>query len=249
MIGVNNQFGASTIGMHFSTYGNFIKTDGRLVLNPAFDRSDNFKDAFKEGTLITEGELSAGCQIVDEGWLTLEYLLYRPVFMADSIFNIFGIIPKRDLGVRFEKAIGDKLSVSSWGFVRFVMDNYSKTAETSPLLGAGGGTGANYFYKNRSFSIRLTGQKELDSSRIGIETGGSHGFLNETLWLGYRCSFWHTDDQLISYGYGNIAGYAATLKYNISEAARVLGEFENYFGGGRDPRVVLFMALQLDLWL
>jgi hypothetical protein len=248
IIGLNDRLQARTFGAMYAIGNQWFKTDGQIILNPLLDRRDNYKAAFKEGTLITSGQLSMGAKVPGEVWVIAGYELYRPVFSFDSIFNIFNILPRRDLSLKVKKSFGRALSVAAWGFIRLADKSAGIDGDKKDSLfsGAGGGTGANYFKDKTTFSMRFTVQREWGESRIGTDVGGSRSVINDRIDVGLRGSFWHIEDNFSSAIGGNTAGYVATLKFNMDKWAHIKGEFENYFGGGMSPRVIAMLLLQLD---
>ncbi|MDJ0764215.1 MAG: hypothetical protein QNJ97_14630 [Myxococcota bacterium] len=181
----------------------------------------------------------------------IDYHLYRPVFEADSIFNVFDLAAQNDLGSRVELRLTEQLSTAVWAFVR-LSDNSAGidgNASDALLSGAGGGIGGRYKTGTRELSARVSILQEWGERRIGGEIGMGRGFFrSQRLWLRFRGSVWHIDDAFSELLAGNLAGYVFSARLRISEGAHLLGEFEHYVGSERDQRFVALMLLQLDLW-
>jgi len=250
LLGLNGRPVARTWGGRLSTHHERIRSSLLVIANPLFDRRDDLSAAIREGSAVTEAEASIEVSPVASLWVGVEYLLYRPVFSADSIFNIFDLIPRRDLGLRAEQRLGERLTMAAWSYIRFEERSGGLTGHEADarVSGAGGGLGADYQRTVHRLSVRFNVQREWGAGRVGVETGGWRGLFDNRLLLGLRASFWHVDDALMGGALGNIAGWVMSARYAIASGAQVLGELENYFGGGQGPRLSALLILQLDLW-
>jgi len=226
-----------------------VRAFGRVVWSPMLDRRDDLGEAFVEQTLVSEADAELEVTPHDVISVLAEYHLYRPTFEADSIFNVFNLTPQNDLGGRVVTRFG-AFGVSAWGFTRLADGSAGLAGDESDswVSGAGGGLGGNYRTATNRLSARLSGLREWGETRVGVELGGGHGFLQNRLWAGLRGSYWHIADGFSEQLSGDVVGYVATARFRITEGAEVLGEFENYFGGGREPRFVALGILQLELW-
>ncbi|MBN2341628.1 MAG: hypothetical protein JXX29_02805 [Deltaproteobacteria bacterium] len=237
-----------TIAARFAVGNDSWRSINRVVANPLLDRTDNAVGALREGTLVTESHAEIGYHLHSNGWLSVSYELYRPVFMLDSIFNIFGQLGRRDAMTTYEHELNSTTRWASWGFMRFV-DNNDVTEvheQDSVIIGGGGGTGIQHSTFSRRLSGRMQVESELSARRFGLEHELGHRFWNDKLWLSVRSSFWHVDDALYRSS-KNIVGYVLSANHQFTEKARALFEFENYYGSGT-PRFVLTALLQLDMW-
>lgn len=222
----------------------------RVVWSPILDRRDDLAAAASEGTAVSEADAELTLVPVRPLAVTAEYHLFRPTFEADSIFNVFDLAPRRDVGGRAELAITRATAVSAWGFARMSDGSAGIDGGSADALlsGAGGGVGAAHRTARRTASLRVTASREWGEELIGAEIGGGHGFLNDRLWFALRGSYWHIDDAISSFLAGDVVGYAASLRVRLLEGAHVAAELENDFGGGREPRFTALGLLQLDLW-
>jgi hypothetical protein len=250
MVGLGDDALARTVGARLSTRHHRFHTDLLLIGNPMLDRRDSARSALREGTLVTESEAVMSVGLTPALWVSLEYQLFRPLFTADSVFNVFGLIPRRDLGGRVQYRLSRSLSVAGWGFVRLVNeDTEVDSAPASSLVtGGGGGVGMNSVSVRKRSSLRLNVQREHDAARIGAESGVSHGFLAERLWLGIRGSYWHIHDQLMLSRYGHQVGALISARFAITSMLHLLWEMETYLGTGHRARWMTLMALHLELW-
>jgi len=214
-----------------------FRVEGRTVWSPLLDA-------------LSEVEADIAVTPYEPVTLYLEYQLYRPIFEADSIFNLFDLSAQNDLGARVEARVAPGLSAAAWGFARLADDSAGIRGDRSGawVSGCGGGLGANHITATREISARFTWVSEWGENRFGGELGFRHGvFPGERLWLGYRVSAWHVDDMFSSRLTGNILGYVLSARFRIAEGAHLLGEFEQYVGKS-DPHFVGLAMLQLDFW-
>jgi hypothetical protein len=222
----------------------------RAVWSPLVDRQDDLAAAAAEGSAVSEADAELAVSPVEPLTVTAEYHLYRPVFEADSIFNVFDLMPRRDVGGRVEAEIAGAVAVAGWGFARLADESAGLDggAEDALLAGAGGGLGATYRTARRQAALRVTGQREWGEERVGVEIGGGHGFLDNRIWLALRGTYWHIEDGMSSRFSGDIAGYLVSIRVRLLQGAHVGAEIENYYGGGLGPRVAALGILQLELW-
>lgn len=200
---------------------------------------------------ISEGVGEIGVTPADMLGIFVEYRRSRPVFEGDSIFNVFDTTPQNDLGGRFDLRIRRFIDLSAWGFTVLANEGggLSGDKDDAWVSGAGGGIGAKYHTTERSLSGRFSMQQEWGEQRIGAEIGGGHGFLrNNRLWLSFRLSYWHIEDDFSELYRGDTAGYVISGRFNITHQLYFLGEFEHYVGDGRPSRLTGYALLHMDLW-
>jgi hypothetical protein len=226
-----------------------VRAFGRVVWNPMLDRRDDLSQAFVDQTLVSEADAELEVAAIEMLTLGLEYHLYRPTFEADSIFNVFDLMPQNDLGGRIETRFGD-IGVALWSFTRLADEaaGLDGDEDDSRISGAGGGIGGNYRTSTDRLAVRVSGLREWGETRVGSEIGGGHGFVSNRLWIGLRASYWHISDAFSQKLSGDVVGYVASARFRIAKGADLLGEFENYYGGGRAPRFAALALLQLELW-
>lgn len=200
---------------------------------------------------VSEGDGEIGVTPADRVGIFVEYHRYRPTFDGDSIFNVFDTTPQNDLGGRLDVRIHRSLNLSTWGFARIAEESggLSGNDKASWVSGAGGGIGSDYRTVQRSLSARISLSQEWGEQRIGAELGGGHAFLrSRRLWLSFRLSYWHIEDDFSEFYSGDTAGYVLSGRFNIVHGLYFLGEFEQYVGDGRPSRLVGYALLQMDLW-
>jgi hypothetical protein len=248
-VGLSQPVADQRLGGRLALGARPVRAFGRVVWSPLLDRQDDLSAAFVEQTLVSEADAELEVTPHDAISVIAEYHLYRPTFEADSIFNVFNLLPQNDLGGRVVGRLGP-VGASVWGFARLADQSAGLSGDEadSTVSGAGGGIGGNYRTDTDRISARLSGLTEWGETRIGAELGGGHGFLNGRLWLGLRGSYWRIDDDFSTKLSGDVVGYVASARFRIADGAEVLGEFENYYGGGREPRFVGLGILQLELW-
>jgi len=248
-VGLSQQLADQRLGGRLALGTRPVRGFGRVVWSPMLDRRDDLSEAFVEQTLVSEADAELEVTPHDVISVIAEYHLYRPTFEADSIFNVFNLMPQNDLGGRVVTRFGS-IGATAWGFARLADESAGLGGDETDswISGAGGGLGGNYRTVSNRLSARLSGLREWGETRIGAEIGGGHGFLNGRLWTGLRGSYWHITDSYSEQLSGDVFGYVASARFRITEGAEVLGEFENYYGGGRGPRFVALGILQLELW-
>lgn len=200
---------------------------------------------------INEIEVEVAVTPWDMVSFVIDYNMFRPIFEADSIFNIFHLSHQNDLGGRVDLRILPRLKAAVWGFARLADESAGVDgAGTDELIaGAGGGIGGHYATSDRELSLRLSMAEEWGEKQIGGEIGMGKGFLaNGRLWLRLRCSVWHITDAFSEFMSGNLAGYVASFKFRLADNAYVLAELEHYVGSDRGQRFYALALLQLDLW-
>lgn len=227
-----------------------LRARGRVVVDPMFIRRDDTNAAAREGTLVSEAEAALEVQPAERFAVSAEYRLFRPIFEADSIFNVFDLAAQNDAGLRFDLAATPRFRLAGWGFARLADGSagLSGREEDAALAGLGGGAGAAWRGSTRDLSARLHGVREWGETRVGAELGGSQGLARDRLRLGLRLSAWHLGDDYSERLAGDVLGYAASVRVRVADGAHVLGEFENYYGGGQAPRFAALGLLRLDLW-
>ncbi|MBN2716198.1 MAG: hypothetical protein JXX14_10115, partial [Deltaproteobacteria bacterium] len=246
--GYGHRLQQQTVAGHLAAGTERVRSYVRVVTNPLLDRYDNLGGALREGTLVSEATAELGMALGKKGWGSLGYELYRPVFMLDSIFNIFGQLGRRDMVVRYERRVSVRMQWATWSNVRFLDSKHAAPAaeQDTPVIGGGGGTGFNYGTFQQKLSGRVSVDNELGATRLGVEQSLGHRYWDDRLWLSVRGSYWYVRDAL--YGKSkHIAGYVLSANHQFNEKARALFEFENYYGADT-PRFVLTALIQLDVW-
>ncbi|MCK9461884.1 MAG: hypothetical protein M0R80_19820 [Proteobacteria bacterium] len=250
VVGLSQEVADQRLGGRIDAGQGPLRAHVRAVWSPLLDRQDDLGAAAAEGTAVSEADAELRIAPVELLALTAEYHLYRPIFEADSIFNVFDLAPRRDVGGRMNVDVAKTVSFAAWGFARLADGSAGLSGEATDelLAGAGGGFGAAHRTSRRNASARVTGTREWGEDRVGVELGGGHGFLDNRIWLAARGTYWHIDDGYSPRLSGDVVGYMASVRVRLLEGAHVAAELENYYGGGSAPRFVALGLLQLDLW-
>ena len=246
--GYDDKLQQQTVAGQFAVGNDRIRSFARVVANPLLDRRDNLGGALREGTLVSEATAEVSVAPWQKGWMSLSYDLYRPTFMLDSIFNVFGQLGRRDVVLRYEHRQSARIQWALWSGLRFADDNDVEASfeQNNVLIGGSGGAGCNLGNRQRQMSARANVDNELGATRLGIEQSFGHRFWDERLWLSVRGSYWYVRDALFGKS-KHISGYVLSANHQFNEKARVLFEFENYYGEDI-PRFVLTALFQLDVW-
>jgi hypothetical protein len=250
VVGLSQEIADERVAGRVDVGGRPVRGHVRIVWSPILDRRDDFLAAAAEGTAVNEADAELTVTPIRPLSVTAEYHLFRPIFEADSIFNVFDLAPRRDVGGRANLDFTNSTSFSAWGFARLSDGSAGLDGDSVDALvaGAGGGIGATHRTARRNASVRVTASREWGEELVGAELGGGHGFLNDRLWIALRGSYWHIDDTVSKLLAGDVVGYAASMRVKLLEGAHVAAELENYYGGGRPTRFTALGLLQLDLW-
>jgi len=250
VVGLSQQIADERLGGRIDAGRGPLRGHIRAVWSPLLDRRDDFAAAASEGTALNEADAELTVTPLAPLSVTAEYHLFRPIFEADSIFNVFDLMPRRDLGGRAGFAFTKATAISAWGFARLSDGSAGVDGESDGALlsGAGGGFGASHRTIRRTASLRVSASREWGERLVGAELAGGHGFSNNRFWVSVRGSYWHIDDSVSSYLAGDVVGYAVSVRIRLIEGAHVAAELENYYGGERAPRFSALGLLQLDLW-
>ena len=226
------------VGGRLDVHAGIFHADARTVYNAMVNT-------------ISEADGEVGVTPWDRVGISAEYHRYRPSFEGDSIFNVFDISPQNDVGGRIDARVNRLVKISGWGFARINEEGTGPNDDDghNRVSGAGGGIGTDYRTPARSLSARFSMAEEWGERRIGAELGGGHGFLRKNrLWLSFRLSYWHIEDDFSELYRGDVAGYVLSGRFNITHRLRFLGEFEHYVGDGRPSRLTGYALLSMDLW-
>lgn len=179
------------------------------------------------------------------------YEYWKPLFEADSIFNMFDLDPRNDLVLRVSARLSEELSAAVWGNGRLAKGSAGVDGEASdsPLLGLGGGLGIDHRAVSRHLALRLSTRREWGEQRSSAEIGGEQRLLSSgRAWISLRTSVWRVDDDFYHGPAETFGGYVASLRYSFARGATVLAELEHYVGAGIGSRVTGLGLLRLDLW-
>jgi len=250
LVGLSEELAQQRVAGRFSLGNRPLRASGRILWSPMLDRQDDLDAALAEGTLVSEADFELAVLQVEPLKIAAEYHLYRPTFEADSIFNVFDLTPRRDLGGRAEVRPARTIALAAWGYARLADGSAGLDGDRadSALSGASGGLGGNYRTARTRVSARVSVLREWGETRLGAELGGGRGFFSNRLWLGLRVSYWKIEDGYSEALTGDLFGYVGSARFRLAEGASVLCEVENQFGQGREARVALLGMLQLDLW-
>jgi hypothetical protein len=221
-------------------------------------------------------EIAGGADVFVSQKLTVgaDYEYFRPLFDADSIFNVFGFEPMDDISARVEFTPNDRLSFEADAMVRRYRSDTCEQA-TSPTTGdtnvcnvdalsrvatsyaPGGGLRARYKWATARATIRTSVLSGDEGNRYGGDAIYERSIAKK--WLAdARLSLWHFDDKLRTgpngvYGFGTRTatsfGYVLGAGYQLAPEANAFLQFEHDMNRLVGQRFRLMAVLNVRAWL
>lgn len=197
---------------------------------------------------------------------SVDYQYFKPIFDADSIFNVFGIEPMDDASLRLEVEPTDRLSISADGTVRRYRSDTPDTSTaaiaTTPYNGnttvassyaPGGGLRARYRWQTARLMLRGSGLTGDQGTRVGADISYDKTLLERVL-LDGRISLWKFSDKLRRDAYGNTrdatsVGYVLGAGYKFSPEANGMLQFEHDMNRLVGMRYRVMAVLNVRVWL
>ncbi len=192
--------------------------------------------------------------------LGVHYDFWRPIFDADSIFNVFGVEPMDDVTARVEVDPTDRFSLGADATMRRYRSDDAAAAANSrgsiavaTDVGLGGGVRARYVWPTSRVSFHgsaLTGNE-------GVRVGGDVAFerVYRQRWLlDVRGSAFRFDDKLRVDAQGlsrstTSVGYVLGGGYKIDRDTNVQLQFEHDSNRLVGQRYRLLALLNVRTWL
>ncbi|MGZ3474547.1 MAG: hypothetical protein ACXWUG_09745, partial [Polyangiales bacterium] len=196
---------------------------------------------------------------------SLDYQYFKPIFDADSIFNVFGIEPMDDASIRLDVEPTERLSISADGMVRRYRSSepdlsttaISVTTNNNTAVASsyapGGGLRARYRWSTARLMLRGSGITGDQGSRVGADLAYDKTVLDRVL-LDGRISLWHFADKLRRDANGNTrdatsVGYVLGAGYKFSPEANGMLQFEHDMNRLVGMRYRLMAVLNVRVWL
>jgi hypothetical protein len=191
---------------------------------------------------------------------SLDYQYFKPIFDADSIFNVFAIEPMDDLTARVDVEATERLSFSLDAMARrYRADEFDdKTGDAnkfavSSSIAPGGGVVARYRWSTARAVLRGSGLTGDQGTRVGADLSYDKTVLQRVL-LDGRLSLWKFADKLRADANGTTRdatsfGYVLGAGYRFSPEANAMLQFEHDINRLVGMRYRLLAVLNVRVWL
>lgn len=195
---------------------------------------------------------------------SFDYTYFKPIFDADSIFNVFGIEPMDDFTARAEVDVTDRFQVSADAMLRRYRSDDSADASksTSPTntnfnvatsTAPGGGLRARYRWPTAKLMLRGSGITGDQGMRVGADVAYDKVFAERWLFDG-RVSLWRFSDKLRADANGNTrdatsVGYVVGAGYRFSPEANGMLQWEHDMNRLVGMRYRVLAVLNVRVWL
>ena len=183
-----------------------------------------------------------------------DYSYYKPVFDADSIFNVFGIEPMDDFSARIEVNPTDRLSLEGDGMVRrYRSDDPNNLSRVATSYAPGGGLRARYTWSSAKIMARAQMISGDQGNRAGSDLMYERSLFGKWL-FDLRLSLWHFDDKLRTDANGQSrtatsVGYVLGGGYQLAPEATTYLQFEHDMNRLVGQRFRVMAILNLRTWL
>ncbi|MCK9523847.1 MAG: hypothetical protein M0R76_12525 [Proteobacteria bacterium] len=251
LLGPASSLREAAVGAHFYAGNERVALRGELVTHPLLDRRDNWGAALREGTLVSSANAALGLSPFGDTWVWVGYDLFRPTFDADSIFNVFYYLPRRDLQLRVERGFGPAWQGTASGFLRFEDDAADMGGDEvtgRALAGAGVDLRLRHTAWQREQLVSWHWAKVWGETRAGIDVEGRRAFWGQRLWLGLRGVVYMLSDAMAREWRGFQVGAVASLRFRIAKLTYLMGEVENFYGRGSAAYLAGMVWLRWELW-
>jgi hypothetical protein len=247
--------GPDTLGIYDRRRVSSERVGGGMELQPLglFDLRGAFVYDLYGRQLTT---LQAGAELtLEKVTVGVHYDFWRPLFDADSIFNLFGIEPMDDVSLRVEIDPSKRLSLGVDGNVRrYRSDDAARpTVQVASSVGYGGSARARYVWPR----ARLSARASALGGDQGLRVGGDLAYerqLGERWMMDARLSAWRFDDKLRADASGHTRsatslGYVLGGGYRIDRDTKVGVQFEHDSNRLVGQRYRLLAVLDVRTWL
>jgi hypothetical protein len=183
-----------------------------------------------------------------------DYSYFKPIFDADSIFNVFGIEPMDDVSLRIEVDPTDRLSLEGDAMVRrYRADDPTNLSRVANSYAPGGGLRARYKWTTSRATIRGQALSGDQGNRIGSDLNYERTFADRWL-FDVRLSLWHFEDKLrttntASSRTATSVGYVLGAGYKLSPEANAFLQFEHDSNRLVGQRLRIMAVLNVRTWL
>jgi len=190
--------------------------------------------------------------------VSADYTYYRPIFDADSIFNVFGFEPMDDFTGRLEVDVTDQMNVAADGMVRRYRSDdpdsvLAGSVKVASSLAPGGGLRMRYRWPSARLMLRGNGLAGDQGRRVGADLSYEKTLFNR-MFVDGRISLWDFRDKLRTDGAGGTRdatsiGYVVGAGYKISNESNAMLQWEHDSNRLVGMRYRILAMLNVRVWL
>lgn len=267
----------------FNTGQSFVAGSGALLGATAgemgiYDRTRTSSERLGYGVNMTLGELAGlrgnliydlygrqfsnielGTDLFVHKRLTtsIDYTYWKPIFDADSIFNVFGYEPMDDFTGRVEVDVSDRMNIAADGMVRRYRsdspDQKPGARQVASSAAPGGGLRIRYRWPSARLMLRGTGLTGDQGRRIGADLSYDQT-LFERYFIDGRISLWDFSDKLRTDASGGSrdatsVGYVVGAGYKLTPESNAMLQWEHDMNRLVGMRYRILAVLNVRVWL
>jgi len=207
------------------------------------------------GSRFSNIEVGTDFYVMKRVTASLDYTYWRPIFDADSIFNVFGYEPMDDFTGRVEVDVSDRMNIAGDLMVRqYRSDDPTVTerrvaAERAP----GGGLRMRYKWPTARLMLRGSALAGDMGRRVGADLS-----YDQRIWERYfidgRLSLWDFKDNLRTDGFGKTrdatsVGYVVGAGYKLTPDSNAMLQWEHDMNRLVGMRYRILAVLNVRVWL
>lgn len=188
---------------------------------------------------------------------SLDYTYWKPIFDADSIFNVFGYEPMDDFSARVEVDVSDRMNIAADAMVRRYRsdDPNAKPGarQVASSSAPGGGLRVRYKWPTARLMLRGNGLTGDQGQRVGADLSYDKTLFERYLIDG-RLSLWNFKDKLRTDGLGNTrdatsVGYVVGAGYKLTPDSNAMLQFEHDMNRLVGMRYRILAVLNVRVWM
>jgi hypothetical protein len=183
----------------------------------------------------------------------VDYTYFRPIFDADSIFNVFALEPMDDVTARLDVVPTSTFAIGGDALVRrFKSDDLAVLTRVATNVAGGGDLHAKYKTATTTVTSRVSALDGDQGLRAGADVYYQQG-LDEHLALDGRVSLWRFDDKLRTTTLGGSRsatsfGYVLGASYRFSTKTSLLADFEHDMNRLIGQRFRFLVVFTTSVW-
>lgn len=190
--------------------------------------------------------------------LSADYTYFRPIFDADSIFNVFGFEPMDDVSGRVDLDLTDQLNLSADAMVRrYRSDDPDSALRGVPQVATHAAPGGGLRVRQRWATARMVLRGNAlfgdQGRRVGADLSYEKTVAGRTF-LDGRLSLWNFRDRLRTDGAGGSrdatsVGYVVGAGYKLSNESNAMLQWEHDVNRLVGMRYRVLATLNVRVWL